>query len=505
MKYFVVLLVLGALNSATSSPLGNGQCPKYCDCKETNSNEEIISCKKGASSLTIKVAAVTYVSSSLFESDESGNELVINCTTFDQFAYGIAPQFNVSELIGLVYNKCPLPDDGSLSLGFSDLYGIRFTADQSSEYGTWHSNHFDGLDSLNELRLYSKMAFNLDDNAFNGLSRLRKLYLHSKQINFAVFNSLTNVEKIEIGLVNGEFNLDGFRNCEKLEQINLANLQLSRLSKRIFENLPLSVETIFFYDNEINTIDPDVFESVDKLWFVRFSGNDIQNLPSHFRIPSKKFQYFQLMGDHESLPDELFSNLPTLRDVDIKCNLKSVPENLFKGSYNLNIVNLTGNRLTDLPENFLANQTKLFHLYLDQNRFDVLPENLITNLMTKPTWVSSVLFIFSFKSNRIRSISESDWKLLLRQDAEYDFSDNLFADFSVFNNLGEKFTNSKSYFIFDDNPIVCDCEKIKGFRKYLKNEQHIFRYRFNENGSKCASPANLNGTAVVDVRCDGVE
>lgn len=496
--------MLGLLISIKASPLRNGQCPKHCDCKASN-NEESIYCEKGDSILVIKAAATIFESYSIFELDKKGNELTINCTTFDQFAYEIAPQLNVSDLISLVYNNCSLPINAPLSLGYSSLYGIRFTTDRSNEYGTFGKNHFDGLSSLNELRLYSKMTINLADDAFDGLFQLRKLYLHSNQINFKVFGSLLNVEKIEIGLLNGEFNLDEFKNCEKLEQINLANLEIPRLSKRIFENLPTSAETIFFYDNNITTIDPDVFESVGKLWFVRFSGNIIQNFPSHFSITSKKFQYFQLMGDHGSLPDELLSNLPELRDVDIHCSLKSVPENLFKGSYNLNIVNLTGNQLSDLPENLLANQTKLFHLYLDQNRFDVLPENLITNLMTKPTWVSSVLFIFSFKSNRIQSISENDWKLLLEKNAEYDFSNNLITDLSVFNSFGEKFTNSRSYFIFDDNPIICDCEKIKEMRKYLKNEQHIFRYRFNPNGSKCASPPNLIGTAVIDVQCDNFE
>lgn len=489
----------------TASPLRNDQCPKHCDCKATE-NEELISCKNGDSSLIIKVATVTFEYPSLFESDKTGNELTINCTTtFDQFVYEIASQLNVSDLISLVYNNCWLPIDGSLSLGFSNLYAIRFATERSNDYGILGKDHFDGLSSLNELRLYSKATFNLADNAFDGLSRLRKLYLHSKQINFKVFNSLSKVDKIEIGLLNGEFDLDGFKNCEKLKQINLANLEISRLSKRIFGNLPTSVKIIFFYDNNINTIDPDVFESVGKLWFVRFSGNVIGNFPNHFHITSDEFQYFELTGDHESIPDELLSNLPKLRDVDLHCNLKSVPENLFKGSYNLNIVNLTGNQLTDLPENFLANQTKLFHLYLDQNRFDVLPENLITNLMTKPTWVSSVLFIFSFKSNRIQSISENDWKLLLQKDAEYDFSNNLIADFDVFNNLGNALTDSRSYFIFKDNPIICDCRKIKTLRKYLKNKQNIFRYGFISNSAKCASPANLTGTAVIDVQCDDAE
>lgn len=502
MNYFVVFLVLGLLKSTTTgSPLSNGLCPTHCECSSKN-DEELISCENGESSFTIKVSHSIYDSGNFFESDAEGNKLTIDCTTFDQFVYELVPQLNVSNLIGLHYNNCPLPAE-SLSLGFSNLYGILFTTERTNDYGTFANHHFDGLASLNELRLLSKTtAFNLADDAFAGLAELKKLYLHSSQINFKPFASLSKVRKIEIGYLNGEFNFDGLQNLEKLEQINLAELNVDRLSKRIFENLPTSIDTIFFYDNKINTIDADVFAANRKLWFVRFSGNVIQQFPSHFDIASDNFQYFQLMGDHESIPDELLSNLPKLRDVDIKCNLKSVPENLFKGSYNLNIVNLTGNQLTDLPENFLANQTKLFHLYLDENRFEILPPNLIRNLMTKPTWVSSVLFVFSFKSNRIQSITADDWNLLLKKNAEYDFSNNLIADFSIFNNFGKRFVRSKSFFIFNKNPIICDCEKIKGLRKYLKNEAEIWRFSYEKNDAKCASPANLNGTLVADVQCD---
>lgn len=506
MNYFFVLSVLLLqcyMATPASSNLLNSQCPRYCDC-EVDSNEPLIRCEKGTSSLIIKLSATIIDSVSFFGSDHKGIELTINCTTFDQFAYEIAPQLNVSDLISVVYNNCPLPIDGSLSLAFSDLHGIRFATDRPIEYGTFAKDHFNGLSSLYELRLISNTTFNLADDAFDGFSQLKKLYFHSRQINFNAFNSLSNVAKIEIGYLNGEFNLDGLKNCQQLGQINLANLDILRLTNRIFESLPTSVDKIFFYDNNINTIDPDVFRSVSKLFFVRFSGNNIQNLPNYFNITSNNLKYFQLMGDHESLPDELLSNLPQLRDVDIHCNLKSVPESLFKGSNHLNILNLTGNQLTDLPENLLANQTKLFHLYLEENQFDVLPENLIRNLMTKPKWVTITSFILSFKSNRIRSISKSDLKLLIRKEAEYDFSNNLIVNLSVFNKLGNKFPNFRRFFNFNGNPIKCDCEKIKTFRRFLKNRRNTYN-DYESNSLKCASPANLKDTAVIDVQCDDVE
>lgn len=462
-------------------------------------------CHKGTSNLVMKVSEITFDSSSFWEPDETGKVLTVNCTTDDQLVYEIAPTVNATGFIGLIYNNCPVPSDGrSLSLGFSNLHRFHFTSERTDDIGALTRENFDGLGFLIELRLLaSSGAFNLADDAFADLSRLKKLYLHSNHINFKVFTPLKSVEKIEIGFHKGEFNLDGFANCEKLEQINLANLDVARLSKRIFQNLPVAVETIFFYDNNIDVIDPDVFESVRKLNFVRFYDNTINHFPSHFAVSSDNFRYFQLTGDHQSLPDELLSNLPELRDVDIHCNLKSVPENLFKGSYNLNIANFTGNQLTNLPENLFANQTALFHLYLDQNRFDnILPDNLITNLMTKPQWVSSVSFIFSFNSNRIQSISEHDMDLLLENRAEYGFSNNLISDLSVFNNLKEKLYRYGGVFDFNGNPIDCACDKIRTFQKFLHNSGTLQNYYYNSNGLKCVSPANLAGTSLIDVRCE---
>lgn len=497
---FFVFVVLGLINLLATSTIANDQCPQHCVCDVQN-NEQIISCSKDASTLTITVSETIYGSSSFFESDKRGNKLTINCLTYDQFAYEIGSSLNVSNLIGLEYDGCPLPAEGSLSLGFSDLYGIRFTSERANE--TFTSRHFDGLTSLNELRLISNTTtFHLTDDAFAGFQGLRRLYLHSKEIHFKAFEPLERVTKLEIGFVSGEFNLDGLQNLKRLEQVNVASMQIDHLSKRIFENLPESVDTIMLYDNDINIIDADVFAAVSNLNYLRFADNTIQHFPSHFNITSRNFLYFQLLGNHASISDEMLSNLPDLRDVDIHCNLESVPENLFKDSYNLNILNLTGNRLTDLPENLLANQTGLFHLYLDQNRFEVLPENLIKNLLTKPRWVSSVLFIFSFKSNRIRSISEDDWRLLLEKDADYDFSDNLLEDFSILNTFGDTFARSRSFYIFNDNPIICDCEKIATLRKYLKNEKRVWRFSYNNNDAKCASPAELKGIKVADVECN---
>lgn len=501
MKIFCVFFLL--LESVIMSPLSNNQCPKYCECDSKN-NEQFVSCINGESSVTIQISDAKYDSGEIFVSDAEGKKLTVNCTTFDELAYEVLPQLNVSNLIGLDYNNCPLPTNGSLSVGFNDLYGILFRTERKTDLGTFEKRHVNGLRSLNELRLLSKATtFNLADDAFTGLSQLRKLYLHSNRINFEALKSLTSAIKIEIGFLEDGFNLDGLQGLEKLEQINLADLHVKRLSKRMFENLPSSVDTIFFYDNTIDTIDPDVFAANNKLFFVRFFDNVVQHFPSHLEINSDRFLYFQLMGNHESIPDELLSNLPTLRDVDIHCNLKSVPENLFKGSYNLNIVNLTGNQLTDLPENLLANQTSLFHLYLDRNRFvDALPKDLIKNLMTKPKWVSSVLFPLSFASNQIRTISEDDWQLLLRKNGEYNFSNNLIADFSVFNNFGDEFVMSGSFFIFNGNPIDCDCAKVNALRKYLKNEAGIWRFSYEKNDATCATPANLKGKLVADVQCD---
>lgn len=59
--------------------------------------------------------------------------------------------------------------------------------------------------------------------------------------------------------------------------------------------------------------------------------------------------------------------------------LKSLPENIFKGQTTLRFVHLNDNNLTTLSENIFENQHELKELHLQNNQLSALPENMHLN------------------------------------------------------------------------------------------------------------------------------
>ncbi len=82
--------------------------------------------------------------------------------------------------------------------------------------------------------------------------------------------------------------------------------------------------------------------------------------------------------------------------VKMKCGLTTIPKEIFDLSNSLEILDLTGNNLSDLP-NDIINLTKLKILFLSDNNFTAFPEVL---------GKCSQLEMIGFKNNQIQFISE---------------------------------------------------------------------------------------------------
>lgn len=90
--------------------------------------------------------------------------------------------------------------------------------------------------------------------------------------------------------------------------------------------------------------------------------------------------------------------------LDLSCGLTEVPGEVFELSDTLEVLNLSGNRLSDLPDD-LARLSKLRILFCSQNDFRHLPE-VIGKL--------PALQMLGFKSNRIGQVDEASLPASLR-------------------------------------------------------------------------------------------
>lgn len=83
--------------------------------------------------------------------------------------------------------------------------------------------------------------------------------------------------------------------------------------------------------------------------------------------------------------------------LDLACDLKEFPQEIFGLADSLEVLNLSGNQLTELPDD-LSRLTKLRVLFCSENRFTELPEVLSSCQNLK---------MVGFKSNRINSVPAS--------------------------------------------------------------------------------------------------
>jgi Leucine-rich repeat (LRR) protein len=90
--------------------------------------------------------------------------------------------------------------------------------------------------------------------------------------------------------------------------------------------------------------------------------------------------------------------------LKLSCALTDFPEEIFELAETLEILDLSGNQLSELPRS-LAQLKKLKILFLSENKFTVFPEILAG---------CKQLDMIGFKSNQISHISENAFPPLLR-------------------------------------------------------------------------------------------
>lgn len=471
-------------------------CPKSCDCDKLNYYKES-TCTRSGSSMEL-ILRQTSVMDPFDYHHIRGNHLTVNCTTEDHFPYEIIPEFNFVDLVFIRYNGCPLPQSKSFSQIHSGLFQFHFN---TTENISLTKEYFNGLDKLNELYLKSTSSIDLADDVFASLPLLRELTIISNEINEKIFDHPSNVTFLTYGGLSDEFNSEALSKWPQMTVFGLTNSKIEHLTKELFANMP-QVVSLSLKFNEINSFDVDAFEPLEKLQSIALVNNKIVNMPNSLIIKSNELEYFRFECDTDTgidtLPEDLLSQMPKLRTVYIfHCSLKSVPENLLKNSPNVYDLNLRDNLLTDLPANFLAGQTKIRHINLSQNKFNKFSDKFFDNLLTKPTFSQDERFNIYFIANEIESLSQEQISYLSQFNGFFDFRSNAVTDLRGFDGLVKG--NEGSFVNLERNPINCECSSVQAFKKYAEITPD--QYQRHINGTICANPLSLNGTAVINVNC----
>ena len=189
---------------------------------------------------------------------------------------------------------------------------------------------FEGLSSLQELRLESNQLRALPADIFSGLSSLRRLYLGNNQLTSLppdVFSELTALH--DLYLHNNQLTslpVDLFAGLSSLRQINLHTNRLTNLPADIFSGLS-SLTQLFLRNNKLTSLPADLFSGLSSLQYLYLDGNRLTSLPA-----------------------DLFSELPSLIQLLLNKNqMSTLSVGMFRGLTASTQLWLQGNRVDPLP------------------------------------------------------------------------------------------------------------------------------------------------------------
>lgn len=369
-------------------------CPSTTSCSCTYIfNDYEISCPEIQPSVIVKTAP--------------GEKVEIECMSTDEKVYTKLPEMNLGDVTSVQFRRCPLPMGSSLHrilerLGVRRTRTMVFLSYGADLGGSLVRQHLSGLHELQRLVLSGNGLSELPDDLFDDVGNLTWLDLRSNKVHLPVniFRNLHKLEYLELGYNNLNKLENGiFRNQHNLKHLNLWGNNLQHLTKDSFLGVSSIVE-LDLSDNKIETLQPDVFEHLTNLTNINLNANRFSSLPTGLFSKNKNLKQIRLMDNRialESLPSGFLSALPELEEVNIRCNVKSVPGNMFTGSSNIRNVTMASNALTMLPAELFADQTNLLDLDLSDNQLYELPDDILMNTRS--------LIVLRLSNNQLSKIS----------------------------------------------------------------------------------------------------
>ena len=227
-----------------------------------------------------------------------------------------------------------------------------------------------------ELDFYGKGLTSLKAGDFAGLSSLKILGLWNN-----------NLGTLPVGV---------FKGLSDLRTLRLQGNNLHTLAVGVFEGMPNLVQLVLSH-NRLTSLPAGVFKDLRNLVFLVMCCNYVGTLTD---------RTFQLTR----LPDGVFDGLSNLEVLRLHINgLTQLPADIFDGLSSLKILVLHGNALTSLPAGVFDGLSRLEKLLLFNNQLTALPEGVFDGL-------SRLSYL---------RLGNQGWGMHLRGDGVFDGLSNL--------------------------------------------------------------------------------
>ncbi|TWW61778.1 Leucine-rich repeats and immunoglobulin-like domains protein 1 [Takifugu flavidus] len=212
---------------------------------------------------------------------------------------------------------------------------------------------FQGLSSLEVLKLQRNSISKLTDGAFWDLAKMKALHLdynNLTEVNSGSLYGLTSLQQLFLSNNSiARINPDGWKFCQKLRELNLSYNNLTRLDEGSLSVLG-DLHTLRLGHNAISHITEGAFRGLKALRVLELDHNDIS-------------------GTIEDT-NGAFSGLDSLNKLILFGNkIKSVAENAFLGLESLEHLNLGGNAVRSIQPDAFSKMKNLKSLLIQSDSF----------------------------------------------------------------------------------------------------------------------------------------
>lgn len=264
---------------------------------------------------------------------------------------------------------------------------------------------FYGWKTLEILRIHDCHLDELYWEIFDGLESLEHLSLEHNQIKvvppFTFFGAM-NIKTLSLAR---NFVLDlhyrALAGLLVLEQLDLSYNNITKLSELSFPPFP-KLEMLDLRYNPIKFIFPATFGVMNGTKQMSFGSSEAAldlNTEDNFQHLSildelvimnataeaitagtlrglDRLEKLIIRGDLSRIEFDAFSGKPYLRELSLKeCNIQEISMDTLFGITNLEIIDLSFNKLTSIPQGLFDEQHQLREIYLQDNQLMELPHN----------------------------------------------------------------------------------------------------------------------------------
>ncbi|XP_044745325.1 toll-like receptor 6 [Coccinella septempunctata] len=323
-----------------------------------------------------------------------------------------------------------------------------------------HRDILKPLKSLREINLDNNEGLELDDYLFSNFPELRKVTMRS-----------CNLKKLPGNIFSGS---------PKISRIDLQKNSISSLPNYLFDGLT-NLETLILTDNELLSIHSSAFNSLSGLKKLDLSNNKLQRLEAGLFEPLVKLEYLDARFNKINyIGNRCFYRKEYLREIylsynEYKYDGKSGSKDSFADCPQLEILDLSSNRIETIPQELLDTPNSLKSLDLQGNKMKTL------NLTS--VWKTAYKGIMiNLEDNKITRFI-FDMSFLPEEPEDPDKNEHA------------------SYIFLAKNPLNCDCsaKKFLDFVNNVMERSPDWGILFVFKDLTCASPKNLKGIEFMQI------